>query len=205
MRNYADQEFALNTNAAQRVLGLTIFDTPVGMCHFSVDVAMRNPCILNKLEAPIDTVQVWDLDEGGLLADIYRHEPAVPISKTRIKVLDEHFIHCNDLPRSEDRHRRSHEAKSHETKGIGKHIKRTSPISVFHLKKYTKLTHKHKKLAQELVKAYHSDLVPFERMQQIMDIVNNHGKGLLDFIANKVLVAKVFNAPMLFSESRTKR
>ncbi|KAF8947983.1 hypothetical protein BGZ52_007299, partial [Haplosporangium bisporale] len=173
---------------AQKVLGLTIFDSPVEMYQFSVNMAMSNPGILDKLEASIDTAQVRDVGEGDLLAVIFRRDILVPMPEARIKVLEEYYV-VDSHSESEDPHRWYYEAK-----GKGKHAKRTSPISVLHIKNHTKVHKQHKKLAQELVD-FQSDFVPFER-RRFKEIINNHSKGLPDFIKNKVLVAGVFNTPM---------
>ncbi|KAF9367524.1 hypothetical protein CPC16_006315, partial [Podila verticillata] len=151
-------------------------------------MAMSNPGILDKLGASIDTAQVSDEREGDLLAETFRRDILVPMPEARIKVLDEYYV-IDSHPESEDPHRWYYKAKSK-----GKHIKRTSPISVFHIKNHTKTHKQHKKLTQELV-AFPRDLVPFER-RRFKEIVNNHSKGLLDFIMNKVLVVGVFNSPM---------
>ncbi|KAI9238971.1 MAG: hypothetical protein BYD32DRAFT_479379 [Podila humilis] len=172
---------------AQKVLGLTIFNSPVEMYQFSVDMTMSNPGILDKLEASIDTARVRDVG-GDILAEIFRHDIVVPMPEMRIKVLDEYYV-IDSHSESKDPRRWYYEAK-----GKGKHIKRTSPSSVFHIKNHTKTHKQHKKLAQELVD-FQSDLVPFERWR-FKEIVYNHSKGLLDFITNKVLVAGVFNSPM---------
>ncbi|KAF9204836.1 hypothetical protein BGZ59_000830, partial [Podila verticillata] len=89
---------------AQKVLGLTIFDNPVEMHQFSVDMAMSNPGILDKLEASIDTAQVRDVGEGDLLAEIFRRDILVPMPETRIKVLDEYYV-IDSHTESEDPHR----------------------------------------------------------------------------------------------------